>query len=156
MLITLNGCAIEWSSKLQPGAPALSATEAEYKAGGESIATAQDEAQYIAGAQTTQGIMHLTHVLEEIGFPLETIPTLKVDNSACVKIAKNPIYQGRMRHLEVKYHFLRHHVTSGLLSIVKIDSKANPADLLTKPLGRILFTRHRAKMVSDCNPDSTS
>ena len=74
-----------------------------------------------------------------------------MDNSACIKVAMNPVYHGRMRHLELKYHFLRHHVNAGTLEIRKIDGKDNPSDTFTKPLGRILFLRHRAKMIGECS-----
>jgi len=134
-LIMLNGCVIDWASKLQR-------TDAKSSA----------EAEYVAAALTAQSVVYLKQLLEEIGFPLDATPALKVDNEACIKCAKNPVYHGRMKHLHISYHFLRQHEALGSYKIGHIDGKWNPADHFTKPLQGELFERHRKKIVQASNP----
>jgi hypothetical protein len=134
-LITINGCVIDWASKLQ-----------------RTSAKSSAEAEYVAGALTAQSVVYLKNILEEIGFPLDTKPALMVDNEACIKCAKNPVYHGRMKHIHISYHFLRQHESLGSYDILAIGSGKNPADHFTKPLRGELFRRHRHKMVQVCNP----
>lgn len=80
-VIYLNGCVIEWSSQLQ-----------------KTLALSSAEAEYISAGAATQGVFYLKNLMTEIGFPLSETPAMHVDNAACIKIAKNPVYQGRVRH----------------------------------------------------------
>ena len=134
-IILVNGCVIDWASKLQ-----------------RTSAKSSAEAEYVAGAATAQSIVYLKQLLEEIGFPLDATPDLLVDNRACIKCARNPVYHGRMKHIHISYHFLRQHEALGSYKIGKVDGKRNPADPFTKPLEGEPFWRHRDMMVQPANP----
>ena len=134
-LITLNGCVIDWGSKLQ-----------------RTTATSSAEAEYVAGALTARSVVYLKQVLEEIGFPVSRTPALKVDNQACIKCVKNPVYHGRMKHIHISYHFVRQHHALGSYEISHVDGKMNPADLLTKPVQGVLLMRLRPMLVQTPNP----
>ena len=47
-------------------------------------------------------------------------------------MAKNPAFHSRTKHIEVKYHFIRHLVEKKVLQLEKIQGAKNPADMLTK------------------------
>ena len=134
-LITLNGCVIDWGSKLQ-----------------RTTATSSAEAEYVAGALTARSVVYLKQVLEEIGFPVSHTPALKVDNQAYIKCVKNPVYHGRMKHIHISYHFVRQHHTMGSYEVSHVDGKMNPADLLTKPVQGALLMRLRPMLVQTSNP----
>lgn len=138
-LIMLNDCVIDWGSKLQ-----------------HTSARSSAEAEYVAAALTAQSVVYLKQLLKEIGFPLDTTPALKVDNEACIKCARNPVYHGRMKHLHIGYHFLRQHEALGSYKVGHVNGKWNPADHFTKNLKGELFKRHRNKMVQAFNPSQES
>nr|GEY94716.1 hypothetical protein [Tanacetum cinerariifolium] len=44
----------------------------------------------------------------------------------------NPVFHGRTKHINIKYHYIRELVSEGTLSLKKILGAKNPADMLTK------------------------
>ena len=81
--------AIAWPSQLQ-GTVALSVTEAEF----------------IAASEVAKELLWLKRLLGELGGKSEE-PSLFVDNTSAVKIAKNAGFNKRLKHVEVRYYFLR-------------------------------------------------
>ena len=49
---------------------------------------------------------------------------------------------GKMRHVEVQYLWVQDEVAEGRMKIHKVDTRNNPADLLTKALSREVMMRH--------------
>ena len=47
---------------------------------------------------------------------------------------KNPIFQKRTRHIEIKYHFLKNHIEDGTIRIVSVRLEDQFADFLSKAL----------------------
>jgi hypothetical protein len=54
-------------------------------------------------------------------------------------LAKNPEAHSRSKHIVVKYHFVRHKVKKGYITLVYYQIDDMPADGLTKILG---LTKH--------------
>ena len=44
------------------------------------------------------------------------------------------MYHERMKHIDVRYHFLREIISQGDVPMKKIGTSDNPADMLTKPV----------------------
>ena len=66
------------------------------------------------------------------------------DNAGAIEIAREKKYRPRTKHLNCKLHHFRHRVeVTNEISIHKIDTKDQPADMLTKPLREEDFIRHR-------------
>lgn len=59
------------------------------------------------------------------------------DNNSAVVLAKEPRDHGRSRHIDRKYHFIRHRIEEGLLVAKRVSSDENLADPLTKGLSRV-------------------
>ena len=51
------------------------------------------------------------------------------------------------KHIQIRYHITRDSVESGATKLVRVDSKENTADLLTKPLPEEGHTRLRARLL---------
>ena len=70
------------------------------------------------------------------------------DNSGALELAKEKKYRPRTKHMNIRLHHYRAYVDdSKEVTIHKIDTKDQPADLLTKPLNEQDFARHRLTMM---------
>ena len=76
----------------------------------------------------------MRQLLEELGFPSTSPSILNIDNQSCISVAKNPEHHGRMKHLDLRFFWLRDQVVGGLIQPQHIPGVENPADIFTKPL----------------------
>ena len=120
MMVKMGTGAISWSSKLQT-ITTLSTTEAEY----------------VSAVSAGQEIIWLRNLLSEFGYEFSSASTLFVDNMSAISVANNPEHHGRMKHLDLRFYWLRDMVEMGLIKVQHIRTAQMPADLLTKPLGRL-------------------
>jgi transposase InsO family protein len=118
----LAGGAISWASRKQPSV-ALSTTEAEYMA--------QKNA-------ATEGIW-LRGLLEELTLRDNAPTTIWADNQGAIKLAKNPEFHRRTKHIGIQYHFTRECVENGEIKLVYVPSEEMIADGLTKGLPKARF-----------------
>ncbi|PLW10334.1 hypothetical protein PCASD_21665 [Puccinia coronata f. sp. avenae] len=64
-----------------------------------------------------------------------TSVTLHCDNQGALALLKDTLYQHRTRHINVRYHWLRHHIElSETFYLAYVPTDRNVADFLTKPL----------------------
>ena len=54
-------------------------------------------------------------------------------------MAKNHVYHARMKHIDVRFHFVREILNEGDIKLQKIHMKENPDDMLTKIVQRVKF-----------------
>ncbi|KAG5873098.1 hypothetical protein JTB14_035250 [Gonioctena quinquepunctata] len=104
-----------------------------------SVVLSTTEAEYVAASEGTKEVIWLIRLLNEFAQNSEYIPTLRVDNSSAIKLAKNPEFHKRSKHIEMRYHFVREKYQEGVIKIEHIDGQKQIADIMTKPLPRIRF-----------------
>ena len=64
----------------------------------------------------TQEAIWLRHLQEELGVT-NTGPTLIFeDNQGAISMAKNPVFHKRMKHVQIRYHFVREAVEQGTIT----------------------------------------
>jgi hypothetical protein len=144
-IFTLACGPISWASKKQLTV-SRSSTEVEYRALSD-------------GAQEAVWLSRMLHELQD--YPHPSIPLqhdnsevhsnlsrpisldLNYDNQGAMKLAKNPVFHARTKHIEIHHHFIRERVVEGEIGLQYINTNSQPADILTKPLGRIKFETHR-------------
>jgi hypothetical protein len=64
---------------------------------------------------------------------------LRGDTTSAISIGKNLVFHKRMRHIEMRYHFLRDHVGKGDIEMRYIDIERQLVDIFTKPLDSSRF-----------------
>ena len=66
-----------------------------------------------------------------------------VDNQPAIALAlaKNPVLHDRSKHIDIKFHFLRVCVDGGQIVIEFVETGWQLADVLTKPLRHLRFTK---------------
>jgi len=115
-LFCLNGSPISWTSKKQS-----------------TVATSTMEAEYMALSDAAREAIARLQQLSELKFMIPP-PLLLSDNQGALDIAENPTNFQRAKHIDIRYHFVRHTLESNQISIDYIPSSDNPADVLTKAL----------------------
>jgi hypothetical protein len=138
-VIMFGGCPMVWASKLQREV-ALSTTEAEYNALSESL----------------REVIQLMQLLDESKVRLRWTTTeqpplvhCKVfeDNSGALEMGKLPKMRPRTKHICVRMHHFREHVRKGLISLHKIPTRYQLADIATKPQPVALFEEQRESLL---------
>jgi len=81
---------ISWCSKRQP-TMTLSSTEAEYR----SAAMAAQESTW------------LKQLMEYLHQPTDYLVRIFCYNLSSIRLAENPIFHARTKHIEVPYHYIR-------------------------------------------------
>ncbi|GKB74297.1 retrovirus-related pol polyprotein from transposon TNT 1-94 [Tanacetum coccineum] len=118
-ICTFVGCCLtSWFSKKQT-ALAISTTEAEY----------------VSAGKACQQALWMKQALIDYDIRLDDVPIM-CDNKGAIDLSKNPVQHSRTKHIEIRHHFLRDNVQKGHISIEKVPSVDNIADILTKPLKR--------------------
>ena len=85
-------------------------------------------------ATATAEIIWLRQLLAKIGFPPRAPAHLRRDNQAAIKIASNPVYHERTKHIEVDCHSVRYHLDRKHLTFGHVSTAQQLADVLTKGL----------------------
>jgi len=65
------------------------------------------------------------------------------DNSGALEMATVHKWRPRTKHIATKLHHFRSYVNDGTITVHKIDTADQPADILTKPLSWEAFSKHR-------------
>jgi len=69
--------------------------------------------------------------MKELGKEQVTL-SLQSDSQRVIDLANNLVYHDKIKHIYVRYHFIRIPLKDSVLSLVKIHTSRNPADMLTK------------------------
>ena len=130
-IVFAAGGPISWQSKLQT-----------------TVATSSMESEYMAMYAGMQEVVWLRGVLTELMCPLDKPTPFLVDSKSAQDLALNPVFHGRSKHIDIKYHWLRQHTcldipdgfkTAKLYHCGTFDMSA---DIFTKSLAGNPFFYH--------------
>ena len=91
------------------------------------------EPEYIAASDASKEEIWLKGLLDEIGRTQEKVNVL-CDNKSAIHLARNPTYHSKSKHIDVRYHFLRHVIDGVKVVLQKIHTRKNYANIFTKPV----------------------
>ncbi len=139
---TLGSGVISWSARKQ-----------------KTVTCSSTEAEYIAASESCREAVWLRMMLSQLNQPcpsaiplftsgftssqLLTTTPLYCDNNGAICLAHDPQFHSRAKHIDYRHHQIRDRIESKDISLLRVDTYNNLADIFTKPLGRLAFTRFR-------------
>ncbi|GKA45509.1 hypothetical protein Tco_0738305 [Tanacetum coccineum] len=106
------------------------------------LAISTIEAEYVSAGKACQQALWMKQALIDYDVRLDDV-LIMCDNKGAIDLSKNPVQHSQTKHIEIRQHFLRDNVQKGHISIEKVSSVDNIADILTKPLKRESFNHLR-------------
>ena len=116
----VNQTPVEWSAKKQS-----------------TVETTTYGAEFVAARHGVDATIDTAFVLRSFGVNVEEPCWMIGDNHSVVTSSTIPHSQFGKRWLALAYHRVRAAIAHGILRFCHVDSKNNPADILTKALGRV-------------------
>ncbi|GJT62263.1 putative ribonuclease H-like domain-containing protein [Tanacetum coccineum] len=92
------------------------------------VATSTTEAEYVAAANCCGQVLWVQNQLLDYGFNFMNTK-IHIDNESTICIVKNPVYHSKTKHIEIRHHFIRDCYEKKLISVEKIHTDLNVADL---------------------------
>ncbi|GJQ91629.1 copia protein [Tanacetum coccineum] len=103
-----------------------------------TLSISTTEAEYVSARKASQQALWMKQALIDYSIRLDDV-LIMCDNKGIIDLSKNPVQHSRTKHIEILHHFLRDNVQKGNISIEKVASEDNIADIFTKPLKREVF-----------------
>ncbi|KAI3715213.1 hypothetical protein L6452_22185 [Arctium lappa] len=91
------------------------------------------------GCKLDRKIMWMRTQLRDYGFDIEKIPIL-CDSKSAIAISANPVQHSKTKHIDIRYHFLKHHVEHGTIEMYFVPTDYQLVDHFTKALDEKRFT----------------
>lgn len=109
-----------------------------------TVALSSCEAEFMAATLAAMQALWLRNLFAELTESEPKVVHLFVDNNSAIALMKNPVFHGRSKHIDIKYHFIRQCVERGQILVNKIGTNEQRADSLTKalPAGKLAVMRH--------------
>nr|GEU37532.1 retrovirus-related Pol polyprotein from transposon TNT 1-94 [Tanacetum cinerariifolium] len=104
-----------------------------------ALSISTTEAEYVSVGKACQQALWMKQALIDYDVRLNDVPIM-CDNKGVIDLSKNPLQHYRTQDIKIRHHFLRDNVQKGHISIEKVLSVDNIADILTKPLKRKSLT----------------
>jgi hypothetical protein len=88
----------------------------------------------------------MSQFLAELGYNTSGTAPLLMDNQLAIQVAHNPEHHRCMKHLDLRYFWLRNKVVKGHLALRYIPTAEMAADILTKALARVKVETAREQL----------
>jgi hypothetical protein len=110
------------------------------------VALSTTKAEFVAAASAGQEVIWMRQLLGELGFDVSKPSLLLLNNQSAIQVARNPKHHGRMKHLNLRFYWLRDVVVAGQIVIRYVPTTDMVLLLVTWPLASLLW---RASRVCD-------
>ena len=106
------------------------------------MALSTSEAEFIAAAEAGKQILYIRSILDSIGIPQEASTTLYEDNQGALLMDNAQKPTKRTKHMDIRHFALQDWVNQDLLTLKRITTSDNYANVMTKSLHKSLFYKH--------------
>ena len=108
------------------------------------VTLSTSEAEYVALGDAVKELLFLRQVWRFM-LPGKGMPCFPIfeDNQGAVQLSQNPVSNSNSKHIDVRHHFFRELVRQGDISVSRVSSEYQHADILTKALAFDVFAVHR-------------
>src|ERR1700741_4708329 len=103
----------------------------------EVTAASTTEAEYIALYEGAKEASWLRSLYAELGHKQYAPTLIFCDNLGTLEVAKDPLNHRKMKHILVKYHWVRQAIKEAIIETQACSSTRQTADVMTKALVRI-------------------
>ncbi|KAD5318046.1 hypothetical protein E3N88_17992 [Mikania micrantha] len=121
-----NNRPITWLSQKQP-----------------TVALSSCEAEFMAATSAACQAIWLKGLIAEIIGKEEAQVVIKVDNKSAIALMKNPVFHGRSKHINIRFHYIRECVEKEQIKVEHVSGEEQCADILTKALPKVRFAEMR-------------
>nr|GEY71424.1 ribonuclease H-like domain, reverse transcriptase, RNA-dependent DNA polymerase [Tanacetum cinerariifolium] len=108
-----------------------------------TVALSSCESEFVAATAAATQALWLKRLLSKLTHSQEEKVTIQVDNKSTIALTKNPVFHGRSKHIDMKYHFIRECVEREDIQVVFVSGEYQKADILIKALPKIKFLTMR-------------
>jgi hypothetical protein len=98
---------VSWSSKKQ-----------------NSVALSTAEAEYVSAGSCCAQLLWMMATLSDFGIKFKNVP-LFCDNESAIKMTQNPVQHSRIKHIDIRHHFIRDHQQKVILALKALALKIN-------------------------------
>lgn len=112
-----------------------------------TVSRSSTEAEYCALAMSAADLFWIRQLLKDLHVFSSSPPILWCDNQSAIQLARNPVFHGRTKHIEVDFHFIRERVVRGDISLQYVCTELQLADIFTKSLTSVRFATLRSKLM---------
>jgi hypothetical protein len=138
LVLKINGCTISWKSKKQ-SVVSVSSAESEYMSLGEGVR------EILWLRQFMLELNRCAYGEKAAKINLASTPVMICcDNNAAIAIASNDMASSRVKHIDIRHHFIRDHIKKNEISLQWISTAEQQADIFTKALGKNIFLTIRS------------
>lgn len=111
-----------------------------------TVSLSSTEAELIALCMTVCHGIWVVRLLEDLGIKLQGPVIYHEDNQSAIRVVEEERDTGRLKHIDIKFRFVRDHIQRGLIQMKYVPTNLQPADIMTKGLPAKLFLQHRTAL----------
>ena len=137
IILLLNNTPILWVSKRQ-----------------NTVETLAYGSELVASRIAIEHIIAMRYCLRMLGVQLEECSTMVRDNMAVILNTTIPSSAIKKKHQACNYHKIRESIAAGFILYGHSPSEDNVADIMTKPLGKLLFEKATSQYLFRKTPNS--
>ena len=110
------------------------------------VALITAKAKYVAACSATYEVVWLRKLLSNL-FDLQLDATcIYCDNQSCVNLSENAMFHENSKHIEIKYHYIRHMAQRRAMKFQYVATNEQIVDVFIKPLVKVKFEYFNKKL----------
>ena len=110
------------------------------------VALSTTEVEYVTACSASCEAVWLRKLLSNLFYLQLDATCIYCDNHSCVKLSENPVFHDKLKHIEIKYHYIRDMVQRGAVKLQYVTTEEHISDVLMKILARLKFEYLREKL----------